>query len=285
MSEFQVHDLSSNHIYRTELPNIIFEIGLSPSQLAVYAVIKRIAGDQRDCWKSYQKIADQANMGRSTIIPIIDSLCLLNPILGKSLISKKSRIHESGDKDTNIIIINDIWPDNYIHFKEKFGGSPESGLGSSKSGLGSPESESGVVQNLDEGSPESGHKEEPFKKNPLEEDIARSEAKPPPSTDFFFNSSKNKYEGITPQDKEDWKKLYPDIDIDKEILKSEQWIVANPSKSKKKLWRKFLTGWFQRGNDTAYNKKAYTFQSKPGEDRRTKTADGKPADSPSAGRF
>jgi hypothetical protein len=278
MSEIHVQDLSSNHIYRTELPNLIFELGLDPYELSAYAAIKRAAGDKGQCIKSYDTLAIHAGMCRRKLIPIIDKLCLINPILGKSLITKAKRLTEVGNSSTNLIQINDIWPDNFDHFKKQIGGAQYAPRGAQDA--------LGGVHGVHGGGAWRAPKEEPFKKNPIKkEDIARSEAKPPPSKDFIFDHQENKFNGITSQDKETWKTLYPDIDMDKEILKAEQWCISNPSRSNKKLWRKFLTGWFQKANEWAFNRKAYASQSKQTEDRRTKNADGKPVESPSTGRF
>tara|TARA_R110002126_G_scaffold77229_2_gene192654 strand:- start:3451 stop:4299 length:849 start_codon:yes stop_codon:yes gene_type:complete len=75
--------------------------------------------------------------------------------------------------------------------------------------------------------------------------------------DFFFSSSSGKFEGITEKDKASWKIAYPAIDMERETIKAEQWLKSNPSKAKKKLWRKFLVGWFSRANDKTENQAAY----------------------------
>jgi hypothetical protein len=167
MSDFTIKDNSSNHIYRTELPNIIFEIGLKCNEISVYCAIKRAAGDKGECTKSYPKLCSSAGVGRATLFIIIPKLCQVNPILKKPLIICKSRYTEHGDQDTNLLTIVDIWPDNYEYFKNKIKGSPEFGLPS-------PELTPGVVQNRHHPSPETSHKEEPFKKNPFKKNIPPS---------------------------------------------------------------------------------------------------------------
>ena len=77
---------------------------------------------------------------------------------------------------------------------------------------------------------------------------------PVPSISFSFSESK--FEGITEKDLKTWKELYPSIDIELALKEMTQWILANPTKSKK-LWRKFIIGWFKRANDHAVNKQAY----------------------------
>ncbi len=103
--------------------------------------------------------------------------------------------------------------------------------------------------------------------------------------DIYFSSS-GKFENITESDLEQWKAAYPDIDIEREIAKAQQWLLAHPSKAKKKLWRKFLIGWFARANDTAENKKAYRSQNVNAKvDRRTRDKYGNPVSSPIDGKF
>lgn len=95
-----------------------------------------------------------------------------------------------------------------------------------------------------------------------------------------FNFEKWEFEGITEKDLADWKLMYPHIDIQVETLKASQWLKNNPSKSNKKQWRKYLTGWYGRSNDSIENKKAY--RSATGgatQDRRTKNKDGTPISS------
>jgi len=95
-----------------------------------------------------------------------------------------------------------------------------------------------------------------------------------------FNFEKWEFEGISEKDIADWKLMYPHIDIQVETLKASQWLKNNPSKSNKKQWRKYLTGWYGRSNDSIENKKAYRSASTSGQqDRRTKNKDGTPIQS------
>ena len=72
-----------------------------------------------------------------------------------------------------------------------------------------------------------------------------------------FDFEKSDFVGITEKDLAAWKIMYPHIDLTVEILRAAQWLKNNPSKSHKKNWGRYLTGWFQRTNDTVENKKAY----------------------------
>lgn len=96
-------------------------------------------------------------------------------------------------------------------------------------------------------------------------------------SDFYFCHETNQYIGITKEDIAEWKKLYPSIDVEREILNSANWVRSEPTKGRKKLWRKFLTTtWFQNAENKVFNHKAKSFVN--GVDRRTKNADGSPAE-------
>lgn len=162
MSQYEIKDLSSNHHYRTELPNIIFEIGLAPQLIGVYAAIKRSAGDQGTFFKSEAKLAKELGISKKTLHKFIEILCLINIHLKKPLLIKKNRISKDGDKDTNLISITDIWPDNCVHFCNESGG---------RVNITPPRVNitQGVGQNLPKGRVKFTHKEEPIKKNLFEE--------------------------------------------------------------------------------------------------------------------
>lgn len=101
-----------------------------------------------------------------------------------------------------------------------------------------------------------------------------------------FDFEKWEFIGIIEKDIADWKLMYPHIDIKIETLKAAQWLKTNPSRNKKKNWRKYLTGWYGRSNESIENKKAY--RSAAGnslQDRRTKDINGNPVESPHTGRF
>lgn len=96
--------------------------------------------------------------------------------------------------------------------------------------------------------------------DPSKNEYERSQMKAAPSLqarkDIFFDLSINKFKNITNEDMESWKELYPSVDLKKELLAMSQWLLSNPSKSKKKLWRKFITNWFQTAENRCFNKKA-----------------------------
>lgn len=163
MSNFTINDESSNHKYRTELPNIIYEIGLTPNLIGVYSALKRAAGDNGQCTKSEKTLSKQLNISKKTLHGLIIQLCEVNSFLGKPLVICTNRFSECGDKDTNSITITDIWPENYFHFTSDIGGRVK---------ITPPRvnSTQGVGQKLPQGRVKFTHKEEPIKKNQYEEE-------------------------------------------------------------------------------------------------------------------
>lgn len=57
-----------------------------------------------------------------------------------------------------------------------------------------------------------------------------------------------KITGITDEDKKKWQVAYPAVDIDGEIKRAELWLVSNPKKRKKNVYR-FLVNWFARSQE------------------------------------
>lgn len=102
--------------------------------------------------------------------------------------------------------------------------------------------------------------------------------------DFFFSKKDSDWIGITPKDIDDWKKGYPGVDVEVELLQMVQWLIANPSQANKIKWRAFVTRWLKRGLNDRLNREARSaaFKMSPGGgvDRRTKNIDGTPMDAP-----
>ncbi len=146
----QVSDNSSSHTYFTQIPNIIFELGLKSQQLSIYLALKRSAGDHGFCTKSIRTLAKESGVDEKTYVKWRDSLSQVNPILKKPLIIIEKRVDKSGNKTTDSIEIIDIWPENMEYFLNKkvhVGKFPQ-GVGKFPQGVG-----------------KTGYKEEPIKNN------------------------------------------------------------------------------------------------------------------------
>lgn len=60
-----------------------------------------------------------------------------------------------------------------------------------------------------------------------------------------FSFEDRRFTGIQDRDKNEWRETYPAVDVDLEILKAKEWLLANPEK-RKKNYRRFLVNWFNR---------------------------------------
>lgn len=74
---------------------------------------------------------------------------------------------------------------------------------------------------------------------------SRKNSTVPSAPKINFDYETRKFEGITPQDIDEWEAAYPAIDIDLEIKRAALWLANNPSKRKKKV-RRFITNWLSR---------------------------------------
>ncbi len=120
----------------------------------------------------------------------------------------------------------------------------------------------------------------------IHEEEAQTAKRPRSKDSLSFDFETWEFSGIAEKDMTDWKAIYPHIDVQVEIAKACSWLKSNPSKSNKSLWRKFLTGWLQRSNESIENKKAFRSISQQGSiDRRTKNMDGTPIKSKAEGLF
>jgi len=82
----------------------------------------------------------------------------------------------------------------------------------------------------------------------------RSEHIKPLQGAIVFSFESRQWEGISPQDKQAWVAAYPACDVDLELLKMGQWLLANPQK-RKKNYRRFITNWLNRTQDSGGTRK------------------------------
>ena len=64
-------------------------------------------------------------------------------------------------------------------------------------------------------------------------------------------SSAGGWQNISADDIKQWAVAYPNANVAQQIEAMNQWLISNPSKAKKKLWRKFITNWLARQQTTA----------------------------------
>jgi len=76
----EVVEESSMHHYRTEIPNIIFSMGLEPYAFKAYCVLKMTAGDRGSCFKSNETLCAEIGCKEPKLISIKKLLIEMNLI-------------------------------------------------------------------------------------------------------------------------------------------------------------------------------------------------------------
>lgn len=158
-----VIDHGAAHKYRTEIPNIVLELGLRPFSLALYVHLKRTAGDGGVCEKSTRRLARE--MGKVSIGSVsVAKADLARPrdeLDGEALIRVAPIDDGKGTRIArDVIIIADIWPANM----DRFGRSHSEHAVHSMNG-GRSYSEHGR-SHTERGRSYSEHEEDPLKKEP-----------------------------------------------------------------------------------------------------------------------
>lgn len=74
------------------------------------------------------------------------------------------------------------------------------------------------------------------------------------TADAICWDSSEGWQGITDGDREAWRTAYPACDIAQELARADQWLRGNPTKAKRKAWRRFVTGWLSRTQDRGGSK-------------------------------
>lgn len=73
-------------------------------------------------------------------------------------------------------------------------------------------------------------------------------------------STTDSWSGISNNDLKQWTEAYPVCDLKRQLASMNQWLLSNPSKAKKKQWRRFITNWLarqqERGGDGVNNTSA-----------------------------
>lgn len=116
MKEISVTDASDLRRYRTEIPNVVLSLGLTPFELALYVHLKRTAGDDGSCWKSTATLADESGMSTGMVIKAREGLKKPRVELdGKPLITDITDSSHPG-RARHLITITGIWVENFASF-------------------------------------------------------------------------------------------------------------------------------------------------------------------------
>lgn len=82
----------------------------------------------------------------------------------------------------------------------------------------------------------------------------RKEGKGTESNTIYFDFQNRKWLNITVEDKSGWKAAYPACDIELELYKMREWLLANPER-KKKNYRRFIVNWLSKTQDQGGSEK------------------------------
>ncbi len=88
-----------------------------------------------------------------------------------------------------------------------------------------------------------------------EKEIYKEKEKEKEKEKIIFEWQSGSFKNITDNDMQSWSEAYPAVDVQLAIKQAAQWLVANPTKSKKN-YRRFLTNWFARTQEKGGNKHA-----------------------------
>lgn len=143
-------DRGAAHKYRTEIPNIVLDLGLRPFTLALYVHLKRTAGDGGVCEKSSRRLA--AEMGGVSVAAVSRAKADLarprDELDGEALIKIAPIDDGKGTRFArDVIVIADIWPANMDLY----------GRSTMERSRSTMEQGRSIVE----------HKEEPLRKEPL----------------------------------------------------------------------------------------------------------------------
>jgi hypothetical protein len=113
----QIIDDGGDRKYWTQIPNIVFSLGLSPFELTLYVYLKKVAGASGACWQRTGTLADATNMSDGMISKAKAGLSRPRAELnGKALIVIAEEKNRHGGKNRHVIRLSDIWPENFAMF-------------------------------------------------------------------------------------------------------------------------------------------------------------------------
>ncbi len=106
----QYRDESDLKKYRTEIPNMIFDIGLSPYEVALYGHLKRVCGAEGGtCWKSVRRLSKETGMSIGRVSEARAELARRGLI----------RVSQPKGQGTSVTVtIADIWLENMARYSE-----------------------------------------------------------------------------------------------------------------------------------------------------------------------
>jgi hypothetical protein len=105
-------DKSGDRTYFTLIPNMLYEIGLTPYDRDLYHFYKKVAGEAGECWMEFRSISKQTGMSPAQVSNSRKAL------IAKGLIECTKRKHGESGWATWHIIVKDVWAENITICKE-----------------------------------------------------------------------------------------------------------------------------------------------------------------------
>lgn len=119
----RVTDSGDLRKYRTEIPNIVYHLGLTPFELTLYNHLKRTAGANGQSRKSADTLAAETGMSKGMVSKA--KLGLARPraeLSDQPLIVISPEKNKNGGKPKDLIQITDIWQENMAMFNNRLQG-------------------------------------------------------------------------------------------------------------------------------------------------------------------
>lgn len=202
----KLFDNSNDRKYFFIVPNILDDLNLSAHAFRLYCHLKRVAGENGECWQSTNTISKKCNMGMATVSKAKKEL-LKNGLI--EIIKTKSK----RGKNSHTISIVDVWAANIKKCSEN-------SITSTGEVINSAITSVGEVNNF-----RRRNKEEPLiKKNPLK-DMAEESA-------IDSGKDQNNKEIIL-----QYPPLYQDV-----IQKFSEYFSIDPPNNKERDFRTWITG-------------------------------------------
>ena len=178
-NHIEITEEAPDHKFRTETPNLIIDLlelkALKPTEVCVYTVIKRIAGDGGSCFCSNKTLASKCRIGKTLLAECIKTLEGVIPIIGSPLIRVYGQTNSKGGSGTNKIVILDCWRKNGDYFRDKR---------DSKEKIKDVATRTRGARVPNEGCSRAEHKEEQGKKNPYNNNCLVEEPISSPPSDI-----------------------------------------------------------------------------------------------------
>lgn len=106
--------------YRTEIPNIVYHLGLTPYELTLYNHLKRTAGANGQSRKSADTLATETGMSKGMVSKAKIGLAQPRAELSdQPLIIISPEKNKNGGKPKDVIEITDIWQENMAMFSKR----------------------------------------------------------------------------------------------------------------------------------------------------------------------